>query len=58
MNGGYSPVSMHGLLDVLVFLVEEHGLWGTPASAVMAHGLSSCSSLALEHRPNSHGAWA
>ena len=34
MNGGNSPVLTHGLLDVVVFLVEEHRLWGTPASVV------------------------
>ena len=31
---------------------------GTRASVVMAHGLSSCGSRALEHRLSSWGSWA
>ena len=36
------------------------GAWavGTQASVVVAHGLSSCGSWALEHRLSSCGAWA
>ena len=46
---GLSLVVVGGLLIVVASLVE-HGLWGTLASVVVAHGLSSCSSWALEHR--------
>ena len=40
------------------FLVAERGLQSTWASVVVARGLSSCSSRALEHRLSSCGTWA
>ena len=43
-------VAVRGLLTVLVSLVVEHRL--------LAHGLSGCSSQALEHRLGSCGPWA
>ena len=46
---------MRGLLIAVVSRVAEHGLWGSWASAVGAHGLSSCSSQALECRLNNCG---
>ena len=47
---GCSLVTVLEALSVLVSLVAEHGLLGKQASAVAAHGLSSCCSRALEHR--------
>ena len=57
VSGGSSPVAVHGLLIAVVSLVVEHrpsGVW----ILVAAHGLSICSSWALEHRLSSCGAWA
>ena len=51
-----SPVVVCGLLVEVASLVAEHGLWGARASVVVALGLSSCRSRALEHRLNSCGA--
>ena len=45
------------LLIALTSLVAEHMLYGVWASAVVARGLSSCSSQAPEHRLNSCGTW-
>ena len=42
---GCSVAVVHGLLIAVASLVE-HGLWGTQASVVVAHGLSSCGSQA------------
>ena len=36
-----------GPLIAVAFPVEEHGLWGTQASVVATHWLSSCGSRAL-----------
>ena len=47
-GGGYSLVAVHGLLIAGVSLVVEHRL--------QAHGLSICSSQALELRLSSCGA--
>ena len=55
---GFSLVAAHGLLIVVASLVVEHVLQGAQASVVAAHGLSSCSSQALEHRLSGWGAWA
>ena len=44
------------LLITLASLGAEHGLWGARASVVVALGLISCRSRALEHRLNSCGA--
>ena len=49
-SGGYSQVGRHGLLAAAASLIVEHRLWSTRASAVVACGLRSCSSLAPEHR--------
>ena len=38
--GGYSLLSVHGLLTVAASLVVEHRLESMQASAVVAHGLS------------------
>ena len=58
-------IAVCGLLIVVAFFVEEHGLqarrlqqlWHV-GSAVVAHGLSSCGLRALEHRLSSCGARA
>ena len=47
-----------GLLIASPSLVMERGLWGTRASDVGAHGLSSCCSWASEHKLSSCGAGA
>ena len=44
-----------GLLIAVISLVVQFGLSGVRASAVAAHGVSSCGSGALEHRLNSCG---
>ena len=41
MTGGYSLVTVCGLLTVAASLVAEHGLYGWQASVVAACGLSS-----------------
>ena len=46
--------AVHGLLIVVASLVEPRAL-GLRTSIVAGHGLSSCSSQALEHRLSSHG---
>ena len=48
---------VHRLATVVASLVEL-GLQGARASVVVVGGFSSCSSLTLEHRLNSCGAWA
>ena len=45
---------MHWLLTVVASLFAKRGLWGTQASVVAAHGLSS-GSQALEHGLSSCG---
>ena len=57
-SGGCSLVAMRGLLIAVAFLVAEHGLWDSQASAAAAHELSGCGSRALEHSFNSRGARA
>ena len=57
-SGGYSLVAVLGLFIVVASLVVEHRLQGTRASVVVAHGLSSFGSWALEHRLDSCEAWA
>ena len=47
---GFSLVAVHEFLVVVTSLVAEHGLQSAQASVVVASGLSSCSSQALEHR--------
>ena len=39
-----------GLLIVVTSPVAECGLWGTPASVVVAHGLQSTGSVVVAHR--------
>ena len=58
-NGGYSLVTVHRLLIAVASLVK-HRLQGSQASVVVAHGLCSFGSWALEHRLrfNSFGARA
>ena len=51
-------VAVHRLLIAVASLVVEHGLQVPQASVVVAQGLSSCASRALEHRLSSCGAWA
>ena len=41
VSGGYSPLVVHGPLNVVASLVAEHRLWALWASAVGAHGFSS-----------------
>ena len=50
-------LAVRGLLIAVASLVEEKPL-GVRASVVVAHGLSSCGSQALERRLSSCGAWA
>ena len=50
---GFSLVAVCGLLIGVASLVTEHGLWGDWPSVFAARGLSSCSSLSLEHRLSS-----
>ena len=54
----FSLVAVLMLLVAVGSLVAEHGPWGMWASVVVAHGLSSCSSQALEHWLGICGAWA
>ena len=51
-------IAMHRLLIAVASLVAEHGALGAQASVVVAHGLSSCGSRALERRLSSCGARA
>ena len=55
---GYSLVAVPGLLSALASLVAEHRLQGMQAPGVVAQGLSSRGSWALEHRLSSCGAQA
>ena len=57
-SGVYSLAAVHRLLLVVSSLVVEHGFQGIGALAVVAHGLHSYGSQALEHRLNSCGVWA
>ena len=52
-NGVYSLAAVLGLW-LLFWGVQTSAAW---VSVVVAHGLSSCGSQALEHRLNSCGAW-
>ena len=58
VTGGYSLSPVYGLRNAGSSLVVEHRLQGIQTSAVVARGLSSCGSQALEHRLNSCGTWA
>ena len=49
--------AVHGLLIAVASRCGARAL-GPRASVVVAHGLSSCGSRALEHRLSSCGAWA
>ena len=51
-------VAVRGLLIVVASFVAEQGLESTRASVVVALGLSSCDTQALERRVSSCGAWA
>ena len=51
-------VAVHGLLIAVASLVVEHGLQAHRLSVVVARGLSSCGSQALERRLSSGGALA
>ena len=51
-------IAVCGLLIAVSSLVAEHGLQGTRASVVVAHGLSSCGLRGLERRLSSCGTWA
>ena len=55
---GYSLVAVCGPLIAVACLVAQHRLYGEQASVVVACGLSSCDSQALEHRLSSSGAEA
>jgi len=57
-SGGYSLVAVLGFLIVVASLVAEHELQGTRAALVLARGLRSCGSPALERRLSSCGTWA
>ena len=41
-SGGHSSFAARGLLIAVASPAVEHGLQGVRASAVVAHGLSSC----------------
>ena len=58
MSGGYSSLQCAVFLVAVASLVAEHGALGTRASVVVARGLSSCGSWALEGRLSSCGARA
>ena len=47
---GFSLGAVHQLLTAVTSTVAEHGLQGTRASAVVARGLGSWGSQALEHK--------
>jgi hypothetical protein len=53
VSRGYSLVVVCGLLIAMASLFSEHGLSGVWALVAAAHGLSSRTSQALEHRLNS-----
>ena len=57
--GEWGPLStaLRGLLVAVASLVMERALQGAWDSVVVARGLSSCNSRALEHRLSSRGAW-
>ena len=57
VSWGYALV-VSRLLTAVASLVVERGLEGSPASVVVAWGLRSCDSQALDHRLNSYGIWA
>ena len=52
---GCSLAVVHGLLIAVAFLIAEHRLYGSQASVVATHGLSSCDSQAREHKLSSCG---
>ena len=47
-GGGYSPITVHGLLTAVASFFVDHRLWGVQASVLVVHRLCSCSSQALE----------
>ena len=55
---GCSLVVVHELLIAEASLVMEHRFLGIRTSVVVARGLRSCGSQALEHRLSGCGAWA
>ena len=57
LHGLFSSFSKQGLLSSFAawLLIAVASLW---SKGCRAHGLSSCSSLALEHSLNSYGTWA
>ena len=54
-SGSYSLAEVCRLLIALASLIAMHGLQGVWASVVVAHGLGSCGSQAIEHRLNRCG---
>ena len=52
-GGGYAPAATLRLLIAEASFIVEHGLQRTGASVVVAHGLSTWDSPALENRLNS-----
>ena len=58
VSGGSFFVAVHGLLIVMAPLCCQAWAPGTWASVVVARGLSSCGSQALEHGPSSCGTLA
>ena len=57
VSGGYSSLQCAGFSLWWLFLLQSRGSRRT-GSVVVAHGLSSCGSRALDHRLSSYGAWA
>ena len=55
---GCPLIVVHRFLIAVASLVLQHRTLGMQASAVEAHGLSTCGYWALEHRLSSCGAWA
>ena len=49
-SGGYFSAMMCGLLIVVASLVAEHGLYGIPASVVVASRLESTGSVDVPHK--------
>ena len=50
LSGGYSLIAVHGLLIAAASPVAEHRPQDTQASVAVVHGLSHCSSGALEQQ--------
>ena len=57
VNGQYSSVAVLRVCTEVAFHALEYRLWGTLASVVVTHQLSSCCSWVLERGLHSCGTW-